>query len=78
MPTNCSHHQIHAFWGNMIRNIRQTKHLEHTVRDVIVETAKLCEWAVKDGKSYGDPTRLHFLFIDKKHGLAGWTKEDSL
>jgi hypothetical protein len=59
----------------MLNKIRKEEHLEHAVRDVIVETAKLCETAIKDGTSYGDPKRLHFLFIDKKHGLAGWTKE---
>ncbi len=75
MPSNCSHLQVYHHWGQMIRNVKKAEHLEHAVRDVIVRTAELCETAMKDGKSYGDPKRLHFLFIDKKHGLAGWTKE---
>ncbi len=75
MPSNCSHLQVHAHWNQMVRKIKTAEHLENAVRDVIVDTAKLCEMAVKDGKSYGDPKRLHFLFIDKKRGLAGWAKE---
>ncbi len=75
MSSNCTHLQVDAHWRHMVQKIRRSENMEHAVRDVIVETAKLCETAIKDGKSYGDPRRLHFLFIDKRHGLAGWTKE---
>ena len=75
MPSNCSHLQVHAHWNQMIRKVKKAEHVENAVRDVIVETAKLCETATRDEMFGGDPKRLHFLFIDKKHGLAGWTKE---
>ena len=71
MPNNCRHSTVHDHWGRMIKKVRGSEHLEHAVRDVIVETVELCEAALKDRH----PRRLYFLFIDKKHGLAGWTKE---
>lgn len=73
MPTHCTHAKVHAHWSRMVKKIRNSEHLEHAVRDVIVDTAKLCEKAEKDRR--GHPGRIDFLFIDKTHGLAGWTKE---
>jgi len=75
MATNCSHLQVHAHWKQMIRNVKQSDDLEQSVRDVIVDTAKLCATATRDDVFGAGPQRIHFLFLDKKRGLASWTKE---
>lgn len=75
MGIRITHLNVRSHWKDMTSKANRNGTTPHVVRDIIVETARLCETAVQDGKSCGDASRLRFLFLDEKYGLAGWTKE---
>ena len=77
MPCEITHTLIHAHWIDSIRKVKTSDHIEHTVRDVIAETAKLCELAAHEERVIPASKRIAWLF-DHRHGIAGWTKESAL
>ena len=77
MPCEVTHTRIHAHWVDMIRKVKGSDDLEDAVREVIADTAKLCELAAFEERVIPPSKRIDWLF-GKAHGIAGWSKEAAL
>jgi len=77
MAIHVTHLTVHDHWQRMIGRIEHCENTPHAVRDVIVDTAALCDQAWRDGKhgAKGRDDRIGLLFTSPEYGLAGWTKE---
>lgn len=77
MACEVTHARIHVHWKDMIRKVKGSDNIEHAVRDVIAETAKLCELAAHEERVIPASTRIAWLF-GEQHGIAGWDRESAL